>query len=130
VAWGHHAVELCHAPNPRYFGHRFGATYLNEVSDHLTGIFAIVVPGTIRDREVYGRSQTALLRRWLGEPRWRSGPEILDRNSSSPRYRRYCSPKALTTSVATSTVSDASRSSTPRYRIALFATARTHLTPG
>ena len=36
-------------PNPRYFGHGSGVTYLNGVSDRLTGFFAIVVPGTIRD---------------------------------------------------------------------------------
>ena len=36
-------------PNPRYSGHGSGVTYLNGVFDQLTGFFAIVVPGTIRD---------------------------------------------------------------------------------
>ena len=36
-------------PNPRYFGHGSGVTYLNGVSDQLAGFFAIVIPGTIRD---------------------------------------------------------------------------------
>ncbi|MGH2930949.1 MAG: Tn3 family transposase, partial [Solirubrobacteraceae bacterium] len=36
-------------PNPRYFGHGSGVTYLNGVSDQLAGFFAIVIPSTIRD---------------------------------------------------------------------------------
>ncbi|HJS85802.1 MAG TPA: Tn3 family transposase, partial [Acetobacteraceae bacterium] len=36
-------------PNPRYFGLRRGATWLNAVNDQAAGIGAIVVPGTLRD---------------------------------------------------------------------------------
>jgi TnpA family transposase len=37
------------APNPRYFGPGRGVTYLNFVSDQMTGFHGIVVPGTLRD---------------------------------------------------------------------------------
>jgi len=36
-------------PNPRYFGLRRGATWLNAVNDRYAGLGAIVVPGTVRD---------------------------------------------------------------------------------
>lgn len=36
-------------PNPRYFGVRRGATWLNAVNDQYAGIGAIVVAGTVRD---------------------------------------------------------------------------------
>jgi hypothetical protein len=40
--------SLWSAPNPRYFGHRRGATWLNVVNDQ--GIGGLVVPGTVRAR--------------------------------------------------------------------------------
>jgi TnpA family transposase len=36
-------------PNPRYFGTGRGVTWLNYLSDQVTGFAAVVVPGTIRD---------------------------------------------------------------------------------
>jgi TnpA family transposase len=36
-------------PNPRYFGLRRGATWLNAVNDQYAGLGAIVIPGTVRD---------------------------------------------------------------------------------
>lgn len=36
-------------PNPKYFGTGRGITYYNLVSDQLTGLNAIVVPGTLKD---------------------------------------------------------------------------------
>jgi TnpA family transposase len=36
-------------PNPRYFGRRRGATWLNVVNDQVMGIGGVVVPGTLRD---------------------------------------------------------------------------------
>jgi TnpA family transposase len=36
-------------PNPRYFGVRRGATWLNAVNDRYSGLSAVVVPGTVRD---------------------------------------------------------------------------------
>ena len=41
--------SLWAAPNPRYFGHRRGATWLNVVNDQVMGIGGLVVPGTVRD---------------------------------------------------------------------------------
>ena len=41
--------SLWPAPNPRYFGHRRGATWLNVVNDQVMGIGGLVVPGTVRD---------------------------------------------------------------------------------
>ena len=41
--------SLWAAPNPRYFGHRSGATWLNVVNDQVMGIGGLVVPGTVRD---------------------------------------------------------------------------------
>ncbi|MGW3471992.1 Tn3 family transposase [Saccharopolyspora sp. NPDC000995] len=37
------------AHNPRYFGRRRGATWLNAINDQVVGIGATVVPGTQRD---------------------------------------------------------------------------------
>lgn len=37
------------APNPKYFGHGRGLTWFNAVNDQVTGIGAVVVPGTARD---------------------------------------------------------------------------------
>jgi TnpA family transposase len=43
-------VATVHAgPNPRYFGRGRGVTWLNVVSDHVLGIGAVVVLGTVRD---------------------------------------------------------------------------------
>ena len=36
-------------PNPRYFGHRRGVTWLNAINDQVAGIGAVVVTGTMRD---------------------------------------------------------------------------------
>jgi TnpA family transposase len=36
-------------PNPRYFGTGRGVTWLNYLSDQVTGFAAVLVPGTIRD---------------------------------------------------------------------------------
>jgi TnpA family transposase len=36
-------------PNPRYFGRRRGATWLNVVNDQVMGLGGVVVPGTLRD---------------------------------------------------------------------------------
>ena len=36
-------------PSPKYFGYKRGITWLNAVNDQVTGIGAIVVPGTLRD---------------------------------------------------------------------------------
>jgi TnpA family transposase len=36
-------------PNPRYFGRRRGATWLNVVNDQVMGIGGVVVPGTLRN---------------------------------------------------------------------------------
>ena len=36
-------------PNPRYFGHRRGVTWLNAINDQVAGIGATVVTGTMRD---------------------------------------------------------------------------------
>ena len=36
-------------PNPRYFGHSQGVTWLNAINDQVTGIGAVVVTGTMRD---------------------------------------------------------------------------------
>ena len=41
--------SLWAAPNPRYFGHRRGGTWLNVVNDQVMGIGGLVVPGTVRD---------------------------------------------------------------------------------
>ena len=41
--------SLWAAPNPRYFGHRRGATWLNVVNDQVMGIGGLIVPGTLRD---------------------------------------------------------------------------------
>jgi len=41
--------SLWSAPNPRYFGHRRGATWLNVVNDQVMGIGGLIVPGTVRD---------------------------------------------------------------------------------
>ena len=43
-------VATIHArPNPRYFGRRSGATWLNMLNDHAAGLAAKVVAGTPRD---------------------------------------------------------------------------------
>ena len=43
-------VRTVHAgPNPKYFGMGDGVTYYNLVSNQLTGLNGIVVPGTLRD---------------------------------------------------------------------------------
>jgi TnpA family transposase len=36
-------------PNPRYFGLRRGATWLNAVNDRYAGLGGIIIPGTVRD---------------------------------------------------------------------------------
>jgi TnpA family transposase len=36
-------------PNPRYFGLRRGATWLNAVNDRSAGLGGMVIPGTVRD---------------------------------------------------------------------------------
>ena len=36
-------------PNPRYFGHGRGITWLNAINDQVAGIGAVVVTGTMRD---------------------------------------------------------------------------------
>lgn len=36
-------------PNPRYFGHRRGVTWLNAINDQIAGIGAVAVTGTSRD---------------------------------------------------------------------------------
>ncbi|WP_431031548.1 Tn3 family transposase [Plantibacter sp. RU18] len=36
-------------PNPRYFGHGQGVTWLNAINDQVAGIGAVVVTGTMRD---------------------------------------------------------------------------------
>jgi TnpA family transposase len=40
--------SLWSAPNPRYFGHRRGATWLNVVNDQVMGIGGLIGPGTVR----------------------------------------------------------------------------------
>jgi TnpA family transposase len=35
--------------NPRYFGHGRGLTWLNYLNDQVSGLGAVVVPGTVRD---------------------------------------------------------------------------------
>ena len=43
-------VRSIHAgPNPRYFARGRGVTWLNYMSDQFAGLYAIVVPGTLRD---------------------------------------------------------------------------------
>src|SRR5664279_4597829 len=36
-------------PNPHYFGHSRGVTWLNAINDQVAGIGAVVVTGTVRD---------------------------------------------------------------------------------
>jgi TnpA family transposase len=36
-------------PSPKYFARRKGVTWLNAINDHVAGIGATVVPGTMRD---------------------------------------------------------------------------------
>jgi len=36
-------------PNPRYFGLRRGATWLNAVNDRYAGLGGAIIPGTVRD---------------------------------------------------------------------------------
>jgi TnpA family transposase len=36
-------------PNPRYFGLRHGATWVNAVNDHYAGLGGVVIPGAVPD---------------------------------------------------------------------------------